>query len=326
MFSPADFSDLPEFGAGHFTDLEAMTGCTAFVARGDCSGGATCAVDVRGGAPATRETDLLRPENMVQKANAVMIGGGSAFGLEAACGAMEELAARKMGFELAGAHVPIVPAACLFDLPIGKPTWPDKTAGAAACSAALDFDGGDLAQGVVGAGTGATVGKMGTPEQISKSGFGWCGLRMGDVVAIGCVAVNALGNVVAEDGGWLAGTRGADGTVMDPLVAAAQAMAADAQSPQESADAANAEGAVKNTTLGVVLTNARLSKAQATKVAQQTQDGYARAIKPVHTTSDGDTIFVMASGKVDALPDMVGIMAAEAMEGAIRSAVRHVQP
>lgn len=319
MYSPADFFDLPEFGAGHFTDPGAMTGCTAFVARGDCAGGATCAVDVRGGAPATRETDLLRPENMVQKANAVMIGGGSAFGLEAACGAMEALAARKIGFELAGAHVPIVPAACLFDLPVGKAAWPDKAAGAAACAAALDFDGAELAQGVVGAGTGATVGKMGMPEQASKSGFGWHGLRMGDVVVIGCVAVNALGNVLAEDGGWLAGVRDAEGGVMDPLAAAAQAMATGAASA-----GAEAEGGVKNTTLGVVLTNAKLSKAQATKVAQQAQDGYARAIKPVHTTSDGDAIFVMASGKVEVPPDMVGIMAADAIEAAIRSAVRHV--
>lgn len=321
MFSPADFSDLPEFGAGHYTDLESLTGCTAFVARGDCAEGVTCAVDVRGGAPATRETDLLRPENMVQKANAVVIGGGSAFGLEAACGVMEELADNDMGFALAGVHVPIVPAACLFDLPVGKPAWPDKDAGRAACKAALDFGGAALEQGVVGAGTGATIGKMGLPQQAMKSGFGWSGLRIGDVVVIGCVAVNALGNVTAEDGSWLAGTRSEDGKVMDPLVAAAQAMATDAGA----AAGDNAEGGVKNTTLGVVLTNAKLSKAQATKVAQQAQDGYARAIKPVHTTNDGDTIFVMASGKVDALPDMVGIMAADAIESAIRSAIRNVQ-
>lgn len=320
MFSPSDFSDLPEFGAGHYTDLEALTGCTVFVARGDCAEGVTCAVDVRGGAPATRETDLLRPENMVQKANAVVIGGGSAFGLEAACGVMEELAGKGMGFALAGLHVPIVPAACLFDLPVGKPAWPDKAAGRAACGAALQFDGADLAQGVVGAGTGATVGKMGLPEQAMKSGFGWSGLRMGELVVIGCVAVNALGNVVAEDGSWLAGTRDAEGNVMDPLAAAVMAMPAGGTA----AAAPDAEGGVKNTTLGVVLTNAKLSKAQATKVAQQAQDGYARAIKPVHTTSDGDTVFVMASGKVEALPDMVGIMGANAIEAAIRSAVRHV--
>ena len=138
MYSQADFSDLPEFGVGHFTNLEALTGCTAFVARGDRAEGVTCAVDVRGGAPATRETDLLRPENMVQKANAVLIGGGSAYGLEAACGAMEALRDAGAGFELGGVRVPIVPAACLFDLLIGRPVWPDKESGAIACKNALD--------------------------------------------------------------------------------------------------------------------------------------------------------------------------------------------
>lgn len=332
----ASFVDIPEFGVGHATDPVSLTGCTAFVARGDAAEGVTCGVDVRGGGPATRETDLLKPENMVQKVNAVTIGGGSAFGLEASCGVMETLAERGCGFSVGPAKVPIVPAACLFDLLIGEPRWPDKAMGAEACATALAFDaaaGDEVAQGSVGAGTGATVGKMGRPEQAMKSGFGWCGARLGALVVVSCVAVNALGNVVAEDGSWLAGVRGADGSVIDPFEAAAAMMAAQASPAADGAsgsvgiaDAANGnDGPCANTTLGVVLTNADLTKAQATKVAQQTQDAYARAIKPVHTLSDGDTVFVMASGRAQAMPDVVGMLATETMEGAIRSAVRHAQ-
>lgn len=325
-FTPADFTALPEFGVGHATDLAGMTGCTCFVARGDSAGGVVCGVDVRGGAPATRETDLLRPENMVQAVNAVMIGGGSAFGLEASCGAMEVLSGRGMGFVLGDACVPIVPAACLFDLLLGDIAWPDKAMGASACEAALAFDaecdGGGPEQGIVGSGTGATVGKTELPEQAMKSGFGWSGAQFGDVSVISCVAVNALGNIVAEDGTWLAGVRGCDGKIIDPVDAACAAMAA-GMGDNAGNNLGGEDGPCKNTTLGVVLTNARLTKAQATKVAQQAQDGYARAIKPVHTLNDGDTVFVMASGRSDAAPDLIGMMAADTMEAAIRSAARH---
>lgn len=308
MFQEASYADLPAFRAAHFTDTEGCTGCSVFVAEE----GAVGAVDVRGGAPATRETDLLRPENMVQQIHAVVLSGGSAFGLEAACGVMEELAERGIGFKLAGVCVPIVCGASLFDLPVGKPVWPDKEAGRSTAQCAFEGDAAPLEQGSVGAGTGATVGKMGLPEQAMKSGFGWAGLRLGELVVIANVAVNAAGNVMAEDGSWLAGTRGPDRQVMDPFVAAMQAQAA----------AASAEGPVENTTIGCVLTNADLTKAQATKVAQITHDAYARCIKPVHTTNDGDAIFVMASGEVEAQTDMVGILATEAMERAIRNAVR----
>ncbi len=323
MLAEATFADLPEFGVGHPSEPVALTGFTSFVARGDATGGVTCGVDVRGGGPATRETDLLKPENMVQDVNAVVIGGGSAFGLEAACGVMERLADEGVGFAVGPARVPIVPAACLFDLLIGDGTWPDKAMGAQACAAALAFDGatGELAQGSVGAGTGATVGKMGLPEQAAKGGFGWSGARMGELVVISCVAVNALGNIVAEDGSWLAGPRAADGHIMAPFEAAAAAATLQGSGDADAAGTEN--GPCTNTTLGVVLTNAKLTKAQATKVAQQTQDGYARAIKPVHTLGDGDTIFTMASGRVDALPDLVGMLACDTMEAAIRSAVWH---
>lgn len=329
LFSSADFSDLPEFGVGHYTNLDAMTGCTCFVARGGCAQGATCGVDVRGGGPATRETDLLRPENMVQKVNAVMLSGGSAFGLESVEGAMRVLADAGMGFSVGPVNVPIVPAACLFDLLIGEPVWPTAEDGASACRSALSMEGASLEMGVVGAGTGAKVGQMGMPDQASKSGFGWSGARFGDLVVISCVAVNAAGNIMAKDGSWLAGVHDADGKVLDPIEAAMRA----AQKMREMQAAAEGamEGHTTNTTLGVVLTNAPLTKAQATKVSQQAQDGYARAIKPVHTLNDGDTIFTMASGTMEApeefdqlLPDLVGIMAADAMEDAIRLAVESV--
>ena len=314
MFLEASFADLPAFRAAHMTDAEGGTGCTVLIAPE----GAVAGVDVRGGAPATRETDLLRPENMVQQVNAVVLSGGSAFGLEASCGVMEELATRGIGFKLAGECVPIVCGASLFDLALGKPVWPDAAAGRRAAAAAFADAPADLAQGCVGAGTGATVGKLGQPEQAMKSGFGWAGLKLGGLVALACVAVNALGNVRAEDGSWLAGVRGEDGRVTDPLAAAAAAFAA---APASSEDAAPAS----NTTIGCILTNAQLTKAQATKVAQISHDAYARAIKPVHTTSDGDAIFVMASGEAPAPTDAVAILATEAMERAIRCAVRHAE-
>lgn len=309
MFQEATYADAPAFRAAHRTNAEGGTGCTVFIAPE----GAVGAVDVRGGAPATRETDLLRPENMVERIHAVVLSGGSAFGLEAACGVMDQLAERSIGFQLAGACVPIVCGASLFDLPVGRAVWPSKDDGREAAGAA--FTGAvDLEQGCVGAGAGATVGKMGLPTQAMKSGFGWAGLRMGDLVAIANVAVNAAGNVMAEDGTWLAGTLGEDGRVMDPFAAAARAQMMAAEG-----------GPVTNTTIGCVLTNASLTKAQATKAAQITHDAYARCIKPVHTLNDGDAIFVMASGEVEAQTDSVAVLATEAMERAIRSAVRHTQ-
>lgn len=324
LFSTVDFSDLPEFGAGHFTNLETMTGCTCFVARGECAAGVTCGVDVRGGGPATRETDLLRPENMVQNVNAVMLSGGSAFGLETANGAMQVLARRGMGFSVGPVRVPIVPAACIFDLLQGEPIPPTIEDGASACEQALEMNGPYLEMGAVGAGTGAIVGQMGMPDQASKSGFGWSGARFQGLVVIACVVVNAVGNVIAEDGTWLAGVHDKEDHILDPIKAAVSTM----KEMRELQAAASRDGHTTNTTLGVVLTNAPLTKAQATKVSQQAQDGYARAIKPVHTLNDGDAIFTMASGTMEnpdeygqLLPDFVGIMAADAMEDAIRLAV-----
>lgn len=319
MFTPATLADLPAFRCGHAHNEVSATGCTVFVAPG----GAVCGVDVRGGGPATRETDLLRPENMIEAVHAVVLSGGSAFGLEASSGVMEELAARDIGFPLESARVPIVVGACLFDLLVGENAHPDAAMGAAACTAALERGAGDpLAEGNVGAGCGATVGKLLGGERAMKSGFGTCGLALGELVVYAAVAVNALGNVCDESGAWIAGCRDAEGCVMDPL-AAFGAMAAQAAAVPAAANPAG--GPCPNTTIGVVLTNARLTKAQATKTASTVHDAYARAIKPVHTSNDGDTVFTFASGEVEALPDAVSILATEAMQQAIVRAVREAE-
>lgn len=314
MFKEANLSDIPAIRAAHVQDAEAGTGLTAFIAPKGCA----CGVDVRGGGPATRETDLLRPENMVEDVHAVVISGGSAFGLESDCGVANALSSEGIGFKLAGQTVPIVCGACLFDLPVGKPLWPDMAMGTEAAKTALSSSPAELACGNVGAGCGATVGKMGLPQQAMKSGFGWSGLRLGDLVVIANVAVNAVGNVMAEDGTFIAGVLGADGKIMDPFSAAMAAMSAQGASPRTAEPPASAT----NTTLGVILTNAKLTKAQATKVSQIAQDAYARCIKPVHSLNDGDTIFTMATREVEAQTDVVGMLATEAMERAIRKAVR----
>lgn len=315
MFRTASLADLPAFRCGHAQDPRAATGCTVVVAPE----GAVCGVDVRGGGPATRETDLLRPENMIEAVHAVVLAGGSAFGLAASAGVMDELAARGIGFPVEGARVPIVVGACLFDLLVGENAHPDAAMGAEACAAAFARTPEEpLVEGNVGAGCGATVGKLLGGGRAMKAGLGICGLALGELAVVAVVAVNALGNVRDEDGAWIAGCRDDEGRVMDPL-AAFGAMAAAAAAGDGTAPAAG--GPCPNTTIGVVLTNARLTKAQATKTASTVHDAYARAIKPVHTLNDGDTVFAFASGEVEALPDAVSVLACEAMQGAIVRAV-----
>jgi len=358
MFEPATLADLPAFCVGHAENSAAATGCTVAIAPR----GATCGVAVRGGGPATRETDLLKPENMVELVHAVVLSGGSAFGLEASCGVMDALAERHIGFELGEACVPIVTGACLFDLLVGEAAHPDKAMGHAAAEAALaswdDEAGGaaayDLPMGNVGAGCGATVGKLSLPRRAMQSGFGYACLRSGDVVVAALVAVNALGCVRDEGGRWIAGCLGDDGQVMDPYEALAEGLAAQVAQGERAADAAEDERAAtagaratsadkaaaaassmvpdqaakpcQNTTIGLVLTNAQLTKAQATKVSSTTHDAYARRIEPVHTSNDGDTIFTFASGEAGPqTTDTVAILATKAMERAIVEAVRHAE-
>lgn len=304
-FPSASFADLPAFGVAHATDSAKGTGCTVCVAPA----GAVAGVDVRGGAPATRETDLLKPENTVSAIHAVVLSGGSAFGLAASDGVMGALADAGHGFELAGMRVPIVCGASLFDLPVGSPEWPDATMGRTAAEQAIERVGTpfDLEEGNVGAGTGATVGKLLGPEHAMKGGFGWSGVKAFGAAVIALVAVNAAGNVRSADGRWLAGAQ-RDGAIVAPESAFA-ALAGAQGSP------------CANTTIGVVLTDAALTKAQAQKVSQMAHDAYARAIWPVHTTHDGDAIFTCASGQAAIDVDLVGVMACTAMQAAIGRAV-----
>lgn len=301
-------TQIPGFFAAHATNAQAGTGCTVIV----CPHGAVGGVDVRGGAPATRETDLLRPEETVEVLHAVVLSGGSAFGLAASCGVAEELERRGVGLDVGVARVPIVSGACLFDLACGdarvRPTAAD---GRDACAAALDGGTAPLPRGNVGAGTGCTVGKLAGPDRAMKSGLGEDVERAGKLLCGAVAAVNACGDVRdPETGEPAAGMRTEDGRA---LASSAEALLGGfAQMPLERT----------NTTISCVVTNARLTKAQATKVAQMAADAYAHAITPTHTTNDGDTVFVMATGEVDAPVDVVGALATRALGRAIVDGVR----
>jgi L-aminopeptidase/D-esterase-like protein len=272
-------TDVAGLAVGHWTDLDAATGCTVVLCDGD---GAVAGVDVRGSAPGTRETDLLHPVNAVQRIHAVMIGGGSAFGLDACSGVMSWLEEHGRGIEVGPVRVPLVCGAVLFDLVVGRAdVRPGAAAGHAACEAASTAP---VQQGSVGAGTGATVGKMLGFERVTKSGLGSASLRLaGGVTVAALVAVNACGDVIdPADGSVLAGPRAASGgfeCTCEWLVEHEPGI-----------------GIGANTTLAVVATDAVLTKPQATKMAQVAHDGLARTIDPCHTMLDGDTVFALATG------------------------------
>jgi L-aminopeptidase/D-esterase-like protein len=301
-------TDVAGLRVGHFTDPRRPTGCTVVIAEA----GATCGVDVRGGAPGTRETDLLDPVNTVQQVHAVVLSGGSAFGLDTATGVMRYLEERGIGFPAGAGKVPIVPAAILYDLGIGDWTVrPDAKAGYEAARAA---SAGPIAEGSVGAGAGATVGKLFGTARAMKGGVGTASVRLpdGGVVAA-LVAVNALGDVVdPATGRVVAGMRQPDGKgpggTMEALVAGA---------------APGRPLAGQNSTIGVVATNVTLTKAEARKVAQMAHDGLARSVRPVHTPWDGDTLFALSTGGVlmDQAVLVVGALAAEAVASAVLHAV-----
>jgi len=301
-------TDVPGVLAGHFTDEQGWTGCTVVLTPDGAVGG----VDVRGSAPGTRETDLLRPENLVEKVQAVVLTGGSAFGLATACGVMEWLSERGYGFDAGGVRVPIVPAAVLFDLGFGPPARPGPEAGYQACQAAT---AGAFPRGNVGAGTGATVGKVLGPGQAMKSGLGTASARLGAAVVGAVVAVNALGDVVEPDSGRiLAGARlPGSGAMANTLAVLTGGGAPGGAYP--------APAAGQNTTIAVVATNAALTKAQARKVAQMAHDGLARTIRPVHTMWDGDTVFALSTGSVAMDVSVLGTLAAEVLARAVLDAV-----
>ncbi|HET6898792.1 MAG TPA: P1 family peptidase [Vicinamibacteria bacterium] len=301
---------VPGIKVGHFTLTERPTGCTVILTEA----GAVASVDVRGGAPGTRETDLLNPVNHVQKVNAIVLSGGSAFGLDAASGVVRWLDERDIGYDARVAKVPIVPAAILFDLGVGgKPkVRPTAECGYAAATAAT---ADPVAEGSVGAGAGATVGKFAGPTRMTKAGIGSAAVTMADgTVVAALVAVNAAGDIIdPATGRVVAGVRTADGKGF-----------ADARAILRSGVTGRpvAPRPVENTTIGVVATSATLTKVQALKVAQMAHDGFARAISPVHTPGDGDTIFALATGNAAAPADdqrlgLIGALAAEVMADAI---------
>ena len=302
-------TDIKGIQVGQAENAEAGTGCTVIL----CKEGAVAGVDVRGGGPATRETDLLHPINMVQKIHAVMLSGGSAYGLDAASGAMQYLEEHVEGFDMQVAKVPIVCGASLFDLSVGNAhIRPDKEMGYAAC---VDAENDTVLEGNHGAGTGASVGKLLGFERAMKSGIGTCGIQVGDLQVAAIVAVNACGNVVDyETNELLAGVYDANSNTM--------LKAEDVLFQQMDAMRKLPEG---NTTIGCIVTNAKLDKAQCTKIAGIAHNGYARAIHPVHTMSDGDSIFVLSSGEVEVMADAVGMLATEMMAKAIKRAVLHAQ-
>ncbi len=304
-------TDAGGIRVGHFTDDRKPTGCTVVLFER----GATAGVDVRGSAPGTRETDLLNPINTVQEVNAIVLSGGSAFGLETANGVMRWLEERGRGYRVGPFVVPIVPAAILFDLQIGDPKIrPNERSGYAACEAASNAF---VAEGNVGAGAGATVGKLFGLQSAMKSGIGTASIRIGEtgLVVGAIVAVNALGDVRSHRSGRiLAGAHAGNGQFLDSM---AQIAAGGGRKHEES------NGAGANTTIGVVVTNATLSKLEMTKVAQMAHDGYARTINPVHTSMDGDAIFAAATGSSPARTDVttIGAVAAEAVAKAVNRAV-----
>jgi len=289
---------------GHHTLTERPTGCTAILVDGDAVGG----VSQRGGAPGTRETDLLDPLNMVDKVNAVVLAGGSAFGLDAATGAVRWLEEHNIGWPAGPSKVPIVPAAILFDLGVGgNPTIrPTADCGYKAAEAATT---GAVPEGSVGAGAGATVGKLGGAGRSTKSGIGTASITLPNgLVVAALVAVNAVGDIVdPATGRIVAGVRNPNNTF------------ADARKILRSGASAQPPRAGENTTIGLVATNAKLTKSQATRMALMADDGYARAISPAHTNGDGDTIFSLATGRWNGTADItvIGALAAEAMADAV---------
>jgi L-aminopeptidase/D-esterase-like protein len=301
-------TDVAGIEVGHFTDTRRPTGVTVVVVRD----GAVAGVDVRGAAPGTRETDLLEPGNLVERINAIVLAGGSAFGLDAASGVMGWLEAQGIGLDVGVARVPIVPAAVLFDLQLGDSSIrPDAAAGRFACIAASSSP---PTEGNVGAGAGATVGKLFGVCHAMKGGIGTASVTVGGVTVGALVAVNALGDV--RDPGTariVAGARSDEGTGFRDSCAALLR-----------GEKAFSPLAGTNTTIGVIATDARLGKAEARRLAQVGHDGLARSIAPVHTTSDGDTLFAVATGRSDATPSstLLGVMAAEAVARAVLRAVQ----
>lgn len=302
-----NITDVPGIKVGNVEDLQACTGCTVLLMEE----GAVCGVDVRGSAPGTRETDLLNPIHLVDRVHAICLSGGSAYGLDAASGVVQYLEERGCGFQTGAGVVPIVPAAVLFDLDIGDAkVRPDKKMGYLAASKAAR---GPFPTGNAGAGCGATVGKVAGPHRAMKGGLGTASRVWGNGLIVGAiVAVNALGEIRDPSSGQiLAGARNDEGKIRSYL--------------HWMGERPLSFSGGMNTTIGVVAANARLTKGQATKVACMAHDGLARTIYPAHTMVDGDTLFAVATGEVEASVDLVGAIAAEVLAEAVLAAIRSAE-
>lgn len=301
--------DVKGLKVGQIEDEDALTGCTVVI----CEEGATCGVDVRGSAPGTRETDLLDPINSVQKVHAVVLSGGSAFGLESTCGVSKYLEEKNIGFDVGVCKVPIVTGAVLFDLGVGDyKVRPDKEMGYKAC---LNASETELKQGNYGAGCGATVGKIKGLNYVTKGGIGSCSIKLDNgIVVSALIAVNAFGDIY-EDGKVIAGVLNDDKTKL--------------LNTYEIMKSGFVKGGFKidNTTIGIVATNAKLTKAQCKKISQMAHDGYAKSIFPIHTPHDGDAIFTMSTGKIQVDSDitLLGCLAAEVVEKSIINAIKNAE-
>lgn len=299
-------SDIDGIKIGNAQNEKGATGCTVIL----CEEGAAAGVDVRGGAPASRETELLNPVNTVTKVHAITLSGGSAYGLDASSGVMDYLEERGKGFDVKVGVVPIVCGASLFDLVVGdSKTRPDKSMGYEAC---LNSEKNIVEEGNVGAGTGASVGKFCGIERAMKSGLGVYAVQVGDLKVGAVVAVNALGNVVDIDTNKnLAGLLNVEGT---KIISTEEEMVSRYEESSKNIFSGN-------TTIGCVITNANLTKSQMNKIASISHNGYAKAISPVHTSVDGDTIFAISTGEVRVMEDAVGVLAVKVMGKAINRAV-----
>lgn len=313
-------TDISGIEVGQAQDDEALTGCTVLL----CCKGAVAGVDVRGSAPGTRETALLNPVNVVEKVNAIVLAGGSAFGLDAASGVMRYLEEKGIGFDTGAGLVPIVPAAILFDLNIGRgDVRPDAEMGYRAAVAASSSV---PAEGNAGAGTGASVGKIFGLKSAMKSGIGTASMNAGGLIVGALVAVNAFGDVIdPKTGQIIAGTWS---TNFGPLKLGDDSYFGDTLEIMKTFIGRRVLGFATraNTVIGVVATNAKLTKPEATKVAQMAQDGIARTIRPAHTMLDGDTIFALGTGEKKADPSTVGALAAEVTAQAILRGVQKAAP
>lgn len=297
--------DVPGLKVGQVEDKEGLTGCSVVI----CEEGAVCGVDVRGAAPGTRETDLLDPINMIQKVHAVVLSGGSAFGLEATCGVSKYLEEKGIGFDVGVAKVPIVVGAVLFDLAVGDAKCrPNIEMGYRAC---IEANSTELKQGNYGAGCGATVGKIRGSKYCTKGGIGSYSIKLDNgLVVAALVAVNAFGDVY-ENGKVIAGTLNDS---KDGYLNTYELMKKGANKGGFNID---------NTTIGIIATNAKLNKAQCKKISQMAHNGYAKAIFPIHTPHDGDTIFTMSTGDIESDVTLLGSIATEVMEKSIINAIKN---